>query len=76
MPIEEAGQNFRGQWLRIGYKLRMGYKTLLQVQAERANFFACTPLMTLWGTLVANEINKNLSNGPKFVGERRQFGDR
>jgi len=32
--------------------------------------------MTFWGTLVANGINKSLSNRPEFIGARRQFGGR
>jgi len=51
-------QNFRGQWLRIGYlvgcKLFWDIKQLLRV--ERAIFFVCTPLMTF--LVVANEIKK------------------
>jgi len=35
------------------------------VRAERAYFLVCIPFVTFWGTLIENEVNKNLSN--KFV---------
>ena len=49
---------------------RVGYKTMLQAE-QAENFVVYTPLVTFWGTLVANEVNKNLSK--LCVGARRQF---
>ena len=39
------------------------------LRVKLAEFFICTPLLTFWSTLVANKVNKNLSN--KFVVDKK-----
>jgi len=41
-------------------------------ESEQTFILVYTPLVTFWGAVVANEVNRNLSN--KFVGAMRQFG--
>jgi len=65
-----GGQNFKRTQLTVAITgvatvWRVGYNTILRAdQAE--NFLVCTQLCHFGVTLVANEVNKNLSN--KFVG--------
>ena len=49
----------------------MGYKTIAASKASKFFFPVPHALMTFWGrpTLVANEINKNLSNRPEVWGQ-------